>query len=204
MSVHNTDADTEISTNLQKHTNPNPAQRWLIERFHATAARLFATTQARTVLDAGCGEGFALNYLLGDNAAKVIGLDGSQNAVQLARQLNPQRHFMTGDLLHLPFPDNHFDAVMCLEVLEHLDDPAWGLRELCRVSHQWLLLSVPNEPLFRGANFLRGKNMHALGNDPGHVNHWSTRSFVRFVSQQCQVHTWRRSFPWTLVLCQVA
>jgi hypothetical protein len=56
--------------------------------------------------------------------------------------------------------------------------------------------------LFRGANFLRGKNMHAWGNDPGHVNHWSARGFAQFVARQCQIVEQRQSFPWTLVLCR--
>lgn len=191
------------SSNLQKHTNANPLQRWLLGRFHRTAARLFAQTEAHTVLDAGCGEGFGMHYVLGNTTTLAMGMDYSVGALQLARQLHPQRGFAAGDLLTLPFPDNQFDLVMCMEVLEHLDHPEKGLAELCRVSRRWLLLSVPNEPLFRGANFLRGKNVRAWGNDPGHVNHWSARAFVRFVSSQCQVITHQRSFPWTLALCRV-
>lgn len=196
--------DTEyISSNLHKHTNPNPLQRWLIERFHATAAALLAHTEVSSLLDAGCGEGFAMRYLLSNNSTRVVGLDMSLGALMLARQLNPHHQFLVGNVLHLPFPDKSVDLVICMEVLEHLDEPAVGLTQLCRVSRRWLLLSVPNEPFFRGANFLRGKNVHALGNDPGHVNHWSSQAFVRFVSTQCKVVAWRQSFPWTLVLCRV-
>ncbi len=196
-------SETYISTNLHKHTNPNPLQRWLIHRFHRVAAGLLAQTEARTILDAGCGEGFAMNYLLSGSNARVVGLDSIPGALQMAGRLNPARSFVAGNVLYLPFPARSFDLVMCMEVLEHLDEPVCGLAELCRVSRQWLLLSVPDEPFFRGANFLRGKNMHALGNDPGHVNHWSTRAFRRFVARQCQVLAWQRSFPWTLVLCRV-
>ena len=191
------------SSNLRKHTNPNPVQRWLLERFHRTAAGLLAQTSAAQVLDAGCGEGFAMRQVLAHSGAAVVGLDGSHGALQVASQLNQRRSFVAGDLLELPFPSRSFDLVVCMEVLEHLDRPDAGLAELCRVSRRWLLLSVPNEPFFRGANFLRGKNMRAWGNDPGHVNHWSSRAFVRFVSGQCQVAEWQQSFPWTLALCRV-
>jgi 2-polyprenyl-3-methyl-5-hydroxy-6-metoxy-1,4-benzoquinol methylase len=191
------------STNLSKHTNPNPVQRWLLDRFHRTALSLLAPIDARRVLDAGCGEGFAMREVLKHRRATVVGLDGSLGAVQIAGRLNPAHGFTTGDLLKLPFASRTFDLVLCMEVLEHLNAPDQGLAELCRVSRRWLLLSVPNEPLFRGANFLRGKNVQAWGNDPGHINHWSSHAFLRFVSAHCRVESWRRSFPWTLALCRV-
>lgn len=144
-----------------------------------------------------------MRAIFGTARATIVGLDGSPQAAQIAGQLNPGRGFTAGDLYALPFPDRSFDLVVCLEVLEHLEEPKDGLRELIRVSAGWLLLSVPHEPLFRGANFLRGKNVAAWGNDPGHVNHWSHRSFLRFVGQECRVVASRTSFPWSLALCTV-
>lgn len=195
--------NTYTSSNLRKHQSSNFAQRWLIERFHATAAALLVQANPRSILDAGCGEGIAMQTLLARQTGYVAGLDGSLGALQIAEHINPAKSFINGDLTGLPFPSDSFDLVVCMEVLEHLDQPERGLAELCRVSSRWLLLSVPHEPLFRGANFLRGKNMRAWGNDPGHVNHWTSRAFLRFVSRQCQVVACRRSFPWTLVLCRV-
>lgn len=198
-------AESYTSSNLRKHTNPNPLQRMLLERFHEVAAGLLelAAPAPRRILDAGCGEGFAMRAVFATASAAVVGLDGSAGALGVAGELNPGRSFAAGDLYALPFPDASFDLVACMEVLEHLDEPARGLRELRRVSAGWLLLSVPNEPLFRGANFLRGKNVAALGNDPGHVNHWSASGFLRFVGVQCTVVASRTSFPWTLALCRV-
>lgn len=193
------------SSNLRKHTNPNPLQRMLLERFHERAGGLLelVAPAPQRILDAGCGEGFAMRAVLGGTSAEVVGLDGSAEALRVAGALNPGRGLAAGDLYALPFPDRSFDLVVCMEVLEHLDEPARGLRELCRVSAGWLLLSVPDEPLFRGANFLRGKNVGALGNDPGHVNHWSAAGFLRFVSVYAVVAVSRTSFPWTIALCRV-
>lgn len=191
------------STNLNKHTNPNPVQQWLLARFHRAAAMLLAQTNPGSILDAGCGEGIAMRRLLAQHAARVVGLDGSVGALQIASRLNPRRGFVAGFLPDLPFPSRSFDLVVCMEVLEHLDDPEAGLAELCRVSHRTLLLSVPNEPFFRSANFLRGKNVQAWGNDSGHVNHWSSQAFIRFVSKHCHVTSWEGSFPWTLALCHI-
>lgn len=205
MTAETTPPEAYSSSNLRKHTSGNPLQRLLLERFHETAAGLLdlAAPAPRRILDAGCGEGFAMRAVLANTGAEVVGLDGSAGALRVASDLNPGRGFAAGDLYALPFAEGSFDLVVCMEVLEHLEQPARGLRELCRVSAGWLLLSVPNEPLFRGANFLRGKNVAALGNDPGHVNHWSAAGFLRFVSIYAVVAASRTSFPWTLALCRV-
>lgn len=193
----------DTSGNLSKHTRGGRAHRYLLDRFHATARALLAPVTPQRVLDAGCGEGFGITYLFPDTTAQVVGVDLRPHALTFARTLNPQHSFATGSVFSLPFRDGQFDLVLCMEVLEHLDDPAAALHELRRLSSAWLLLSVPNEPLFMGANFLRGKNVQAWGNDPEHINHWSTGAFLDFVHPVCDVVAYRQSFPWTLVLCRV-
>ena len=79
---------------------------------------------------------------------------------------------------HLPFADSEFDVATAIEVLEHVPDPAHTVAEMARVAERWLLVSVPREPLWRGLNMARGAYVKDLGNTPGHVNHWSKRSFV--------------------------
>lgn len=103
------------------------------------------------------------------------------------------------DATTLPFNDDAFDAVMCLEVLEHLSDPGQALAELCRVARDFVLVSVPDEPFFSFGNLLRLKNVRLLGRDPDHTNFWSATSFVKFVSRHAEVESVVRAFPWTLV-----
>ena len=86
-----------------------------------------------------------------------------------------------------------------MEVLEHLSDPAAGLRELARVSSRHLLLSVPHEPFFRGSNLLTGRYLSALGNTPGHVQHWTGAGFQRFVSRAANVRAVASPYPWTII-----
>jgi ubiquinone/menaquinone biosynthesis C-methylase UbiE len=49
------------------------------------------------------------------------------------------------DITQIPEPDSSFDAVMCIEVLEHLPQPVDALRELCRLLKPGgvLILSAP-------------------------------------------------------------
>ena len=44
----------------------------------------------------------------------------------------------------LPFGDNSFDCVLCLDVLEHLDNIHNVFDELCRVTRKYLIISLPN------------------------------------------------------------
>ena len=61
---------------------------------------------------------------------------------------------------------------------------------------------VPNEPYFRTMNFFRGKNLTRFGNDPEHVQNWSSGKFVKLIETYFDVLEVRRPFPWTMVLCK--
>ncbi|MQB01929.1 MAG: methyltransferase domain-containing protein, partial [Actinobacteria bacterium] len=111
--------------------------------------------------------------------------------------------FLHADAQHLPFPDNCFDTLVSVEVLEHLPLPEAALREYARASRRNLVLSVPREPLFRGGNLCAGRHLRALGNTPGHLNHWSARAFTRFVAQVGQVRAVAKPLPWTIAWVQL-
>jgi hypothetical protein len=89
-------------------------------------------------------------------------------------------------------------------VLEHVPDPERTVAEMARVAKQWLLVSVPREPLWRALNMARGAYVKDLGNTPGHINHWSKRSFVAMLSKYGTVDEVRSPFPWTMVLVRVS
>jgi SAM-dependent methyltransferase len=189
--------------NRQKHLNPNPLQRTLLDRFHQKVAELVRRTGATCLLDAGCGEGFVLKYLQEQDLPLTGTMGGDFNAEALRwGQANlkhnaPLTHL---NIHHLPFAGNSFPLVICLEVLEHLPDSTVGLRELARVSSDYVLLSVPHEPFFRGANFLRGKHMMAFGNDPEHFHNYSGRGFRRMVSSVVDIVWHGYAFPWQIAL----
>lgn len=52
--------------------------------------------------------------------------------------------YLVGELPLCPFPPNSFHTVTCFEVLEHLQDPGLGIRELARVTRDRLVVSVPD------------------------------------------------------------
>ena len=187
--------------NLQKHLNPNPVQRYLVWRFHRQVASLLKMTGAERILDAGCGEGFVLSYLLRENEGRLFtGLDCSLEAIEMARRMVPGTFFHVADLREMPYGDDSFDLVICLEVLEHLPDPHRGLRELRRVTSAHCLVSVPHEPIFRTINFLRGRHVPAWGRDPEHLQHWTAGQFRHLVEQYFEVERFVCPFPWLIIL----
>jgi len=191
------------SSNYAKHETKNPLQKWLIKRFHANIIYLLKKTNAKKIFEAGCGEGFSSWEIISIGRSKFIGLDINLESVFMAQKKCPNGFFIQGDILNLPFSDSIFDLVVSLEVLEHIENPLPALDELCRVSKKWLILSVPNEPYFCLANFIRGKNLKRWGNDPGHINHWTKTSFVYFVEKRCIVIEKILSFPWIILLCKI-
>src|SRR5215210_1041354 len=94
------------------------------------------------ILDVGCGTGANL-VMLGE-FGEAHGIDISQDALSFCRErgLNNVRH---GAAEELPYDDETFDLVTALDVVEHLDDDAAGLKEFRRVLKEdgRILLFVP-------------------------------------------------------------
>jgi len=154
-----------------------------------------------SVVDVGCGAGV---YGPGLMAAghNWLGLEANSHCcdILLRRQLSFRR--VNLESRHLPCADGEWDCAVCIEVLEHVPDPEHTLSEMARCGESRLLVSVPREPLWRMLNMARGAYWGQLGNTPGHLNHWSKRSFVKLLSGYGHVVETRSPFPWTMLLVQ--
>ncbi len=65
--------------------------------------------------------------------ATVFGLDSYGLAIKLGKKIHPEINFKIGDAHKLPFDNNSFDLVICIETLEHLENPTKALAEIKRV-----------------------------------------------------------------------
>jgi len=101
-----------------------------------------------TVLDLGCGDGSLGEELMKRKKCKVIGLDISEVAVEHARRKGIDAR--VGNLEEpLDFDDNSFDYVILCDVLEHLFDPLFTLKEAFRVSKKYVIVAFPNFAYFK-------------------------------------------------------
>ncbi len=94
------------------------------------------------VLDAGCGSGRTLDELTA--YGEVSGIELDPDAAQAARARG-RGEVCVGRLEQLPWEDDTFDLITCLDVIEHTPDDRLTLRELRRVCRPggWLLVTVP-------------------------------------------------------------
>lgn len=113
------------------------------------------------VLDVGSADGMFSKVILDKSkASKLIGIDVVKSSVDWAKKhwkRNKRMRFMVGDAEDLKFKTNTFDAVFCLEVLEHVYQPKKALKEFKRVMKKggYGVFLVPSDSLlFRTIWFL--------------------------------------------------
>jgi len=103
-----------------------------------------------TILDCGCGDGFYLVVLRNlYPTIKIVGLDYDDKILLKAKEFikkDSLTEILKGRIENLPFKDEFFNKIILSEVLEHLDDDAYGLKEIYRVlkNKGKLIITVPN------------------------------------------------------------
>jgi len=128
----------------------NDQRLWVGDQlsFHYELASRFLTPSMK-VLDIACGDGYGARLLSGQ-VAEIHGGDIDAENVQHARNLTTQLNVKihVEDVTATSFPDEHFDAVLSLETIEHVDAIAC-IRELSRIlrPNGILILSTPQNRL---------------------------------------------------------
>jgi SAM-dependent methyltransferase len=200
-----TGAGIPTGNTYDKYGSTNPVVRRLMARFEQDMVELLDRAAPASILDVGCGEGVLTEQWADRTPGRVVGidLDDPKLRAEWDQRERPNLEFHAGDGHTLPFRDGEFEAATAMEVLEHVPDPAAVLGEMARVASRWVLVSVPREPLWRGLNMARGAYLRELGNTPGHLNHWSKRSFASMVGGYGDIVELRSPPPWTMALLRV-
>lgn len=105
------------------------------QRFHQTI-ELLDLPEKPVVLNISSRDAEANDFVLKQKPeAEVINAEISRNLIDIADQIRPYaRKQKIKTYSDLPFADNSFNRIICLETLEHAEDPIRFLQELHRVS----------------------------------------------------------------------
>lgn len=104
------------------------------------------------LLDVGCGTGHHLAQLQ-QRGFEVCGVDGSEEMLKHARINLPNADLQLADVESLPFPDNCFDYIVCVEVLRYLPNPSPCVREMSRVLKPGGVCLATAAPLFNANGY---------------------------------------------------
>jgi ubiquinone/menaquinone biosynthesis C-methylase UbiE len=150
-----TDDVTEDRTDPERFDPAEDGGR-LVDAEHRARYLIGASlAKGRRVLDAACGTGYGTAMLLEANPSELIALDIAPEALESTRRrVGDRAEVVRGDLRALPFEDDSFDLVVCLEAIEHVDDREGVLDELQRVTSPGglLVLSSPNRDVYPPGN----------------------------------------------------
>ncbi|MDA8221042.1 MULTISPECIES: class I SAM-dependent methyltransferase [Desulfosporosinus] len=195
-----------VGNTYDKYGSRNRIVKVIMSGYDNALSELVRKTKPKDIHEIGCGEGYWVLRWHQENI-KARGSDFSRKVINIARTNAVEsgisdllfEQFSIYDLIH---DRDSADLIVCCEVLEHLEDPEAGMAALQRIAKNYIILSVPREPLWRILNLARGKYIAHLGNTPGHMQHWSKKSFLCLVNKYFNVLEVKNPLPWTMVLCR--
>jgi methionine biosynthesis protein MetW len=142
------------------------------------------------LLDVGCGEG-VLAHLARSLYHEIHGIDIAADAVRLAREKGMIAQVVNLNTDRAPYPDNTFDTVVTLDVIEHMFDPISFLAELRRVLRPGghLVLSTPNiRKIQRVLTLIGGRfprtSYDPVGFDGGHLHYFTSADLRELFTAQ--------------------
>lgn len=146
------------------------------------------TLENRLGLDVGCGDGVMVDRFL-HLGARVVGLDSQPEALELARKLTSVGRnavmWVRADAHNLPFSDNTFDFVTCIEVIEHLNKADLCIAEVRRILKPGgvFVVTTPEASSERGVR------------DAFHVHEFTSGELSGLLSEFFEYVTVKSAFP---------
>jgi len=148
-----------------------------------------ATFGNERALDIGCNTGL-FTRVLSLKGYSAYGIDIDREKIITAKSLSDADiEFKVADARNLEFPDSFFSLTLCLEVIEHFDNPVKVLDEIYRVTkpNGYLIISTPNKFSLEGLGgkireHLTGKRWVAWDNT--HRKIFSSLEFIKILKDK--------------------
>jgi len=167
-----------------------------------TSAAWSHMPQDAKVLDVGCGMGDNLRYVQRDHAV-FVGLEYAERTAQVANRILERRaDIRVGSATEIPFGDDEFDLVLCIEVLEHIENDHEGCREIARVLKPGgaVILSLPYRHWFQSYFSAMGHLRHYTRSD---VEDMLLRAGLTVTQYLPNYPRWSRFANYVYVSCRI-
>ena len=192
-----------------EYTSTNPISQKLYANFYKKINFIvenFAKPKFK-LLEVGCGaaeSSLKINKMLSnlDFETHFEASEYDKRFVDKIETLNYPFQVTHETVYDLKREDSEFDVIFLLEVLEHLEFPEKAIQGLFRVSSKYVVISVPNEPIWRIANMARFQYLKYFGNTPGHINHYNEKKLAKIIKPYGKVIKVFKPFPWLIMLVE--
>lgn len=176
-----------ITRTVKRIANIIPAWGVWWERFE-TAKKLIEP--AELTLDLGCSEYGGMENFLTGKGGKVVGADLKKNIGR--KLLNENFFYVVADAQQLPFKNNFFPQIVCLDMIEHVENDNIVAKEIERISKKNanIALSTPSEfwrfPYF---NFMKifCKSEEQILEEFGHVKKGYSEEQIKNLFSHCRI-----------------
>lgn len=147
---------------------------------YVLARKLMLRHSLTSVIDLGCGPGVKLHELLSPLAKEVVGVD-QESAVTYCKAHYPESKFYSVDLEHIDQagPRDHFDLIVCSDVIEHLKDPDGLLQYIRNIAHSgsFVVISTPERDVIRGKDSTNSPNRY-------HIREWNSAELSLYLESK--------------------
>lgn len=199
-----------------KYGSKNPIEKLIMKGFFDSIDDMLEFSGIAMMggycLEAGCGEGNLTQHISNwfckfDTAVTFNAFDISEKLIEENKYKFSEISFFTHNIYEnleskfIPVGEK-YNLIVCSEVLEHLERPKDAIENLKNYGNRFII-SVPNEPLWRILNVVRGKYLRDFGNTPGHIQHFSMKKFCNMLNEcGLRVRKISRPLPWLMVYCE--
>jgi len=192
---------------FDKYSSKNFFVKIIMANYKKNLTNFVNKFDSKNFFDIGCGDGYWMNYYH-QKGFLVSGGDHSKKQLKIIKK----KYNFNGyeiDIYNSNFvyemnkilKNEKINNILFNEVLEHLYKPNDILKKISELNFQKMIITVPNEPIWRILNILRLKYLKDFGNTPGHVNHFSKKKLLKtFYKNNLNVENILISQPFILVL----